>query len=126
MREHRSTQSKVSKAAEDINFDAGTALENLRAEVVDIEALAPRRGSGRRGVAHAGDRSPARGVRPDPVAHHEGLGTGERVAPLRERAGHRAHRAGGGTPEGGGSLNGGAAAAPRGAVAAGWGARARS
>ena len=40
MREHRSTQPTVPKAAEDGNFDPGTALENLRAEVVDIEALA--------------------------------------------------------------------------------------
>ena len=40
MANHRSTQPKVSKAAEDINFDPGTALENLRAEVIDIEALA--------------------------------------------------------------------------------------
>ncbi|HEX7840199.1 MAG TPA: hypothetical protein VF469_22130 [Kofleriaceae bacterium] len=40
MQTHRSTQSKVSKDAEIINFDAGTALENLRAEVIDIEALA--------------------------------------------------------------------------------------
>jgi hypothetical protein len=40
MPKHRSTQSKVSKDAEIINFDAGTALENLRAEVIDIEALA--------------------------------------------------------------------------------------
>jgi hypothetical protein len=40
MSKHRSTQDKVSKEAENDNFDAGTALENLRAEVVDIEALA--------------------------------------------------------------------------------------
>ena len=40
MHEHRSTQHKVSKEAEKHNFDAGTALENLRAEVIDIEALA--------------------------------------------------------------------------------------
>ena len=40
MQRHHSTQSKVSKDAENSNFDAGTALENLRAEVVDIEALA--------------------------------------------------------------------------------------
>ena len=40
MRKHRSTQPTVSKDAENDNFDAGTALENLRAEVVDIEALA--------------------------------------------------------------------------------------
>ena len=40
MQQHRSTQPKVSKDAENRNFDAGTALENLCAEVVDIEALA--------------------------------------------------------------------------------------
>ncbi len=40
MQSHRSTQPKVSKDAENSNFDAGTALENLRAEVIDIEALA--------------------------------------------------------------------------------------
>jgi hypothetical protein len=40
MHSHRSTQHKVSKEAENSNFDAGTALENLRAEVIDIEALA--------------------------------------------------------------------------------------
>ena len=39
MKAHRSTQAKVTKDAEHDNFDAGTALENLRAEVVDIEAL---------------------------------------------------------------------------------------
>jgi hypothetical protein len=39
MKDHRSTQARVSKDAENDNFDAGTALENLRAEVVDIEAL---------------------------------------------------------------------------------------
>jgi hypothetical protein len=40
MSNHRSTQHKISKGAETSNFDAGTALENLRAEVIDIEALA--------------------------------------------------------------------------------------
>jgi hypothetical protein len=40
MQAHRSTQSRVSNEAQTSNFDAGTALENLRAEVVDIEALA--------------------------------------------------------------------------------------
>ena len=40
MEERRSTQSRISQDAEIINFDAGTALENLRAEVIDIEALA--------------------------------------------------------------------------------------
>jgi cystathionine beta-lyase/cystathionine gamma-synthase len=40
MKDQRSTQARVSKGTEKSNFDAGTALENLRAEVVDIEALA--------------------------------------------------------------------------------------
>ena len=40
MQRHRSTQTRVTKEAENDNFDAGTALENLRAEVIDIEALA--------------------------------------------------------------------------------------
>ena len=40
MKEHRSTQPTVSNATPDSNFEAGTALENLRAEMIDIEALA--------------------------------------------------------------------------------------
>jgi hypothetical protein len=40
MQTHRSTQTRVSNEPQNSNFDAGTALENLRAEVVDIEALA--------------------------------------------------------------------------------------
>jgi hypothetical protein len=40
MHPHRSTQVRVSNEATNSNFEAGTALENLRAEVVDIEALA--------------------------------------------------------------------------------------
>jgi len=40
MPEHRSTQPRVSDDIDDINFEAGTALENLRDKVVDIEALA--------------------------------------------------------------------------------------
>jgi hypothetical protein len=40
MSKHRSTQSRVSNEPQNSNFEAGTALENLRAEVVDIEALA--------------------------------------------------------------------------------------
>jgi hypothetical protein len=40
MTNHRSPQHKVSKEAQNSNSDAGTALENLRAEVIDIEALA--------------------------------------------------------------------------------------
>ena len=40
MSEHRSTQVKVTNEPSNSNFDPATALENLRAEVVDIEALA--------------------------------------------------------------------------------------
>ena len=40
MSEHRSTQTRVTNEASNSNFDPATALENLRAEVVDIEALA--------------------------------------------------------------------------------------
>ncbi|HEX3759600.1 MAG TPA: hypothetical protein VHW23_12885 [Kofleriaceae bacterium] len=40
MKDHRSTQPTVSNAATDSNFESGTALENLRAEMIDIEALA--------------------------------------------------------------------------------------
>src|SRR5262249_31145665 len=37
-------------------------------------------------VDHADDRSPPRGIRPDPGARYEDLGTGERIAPIREFA----------------------------------------
>jgi hypothetical protein len=40
MKAHRSTQDKVSHDPQNRNFEAGTALENLHAEVTDIEALA--------------------------------------------------------------------------------------
>jgi hypothetical protein len=40
MRQHRSTQPRVSNEPPSSNFEAGTALENLRAELIDIEALA--------------------------------------------------------------------------------------
>src|SRR5262252_6009242 len=40
MSEHRSTQARVSNETSTSNFDPATVLENLRAEVVDIEALA--------------------------------------------------------------------------------------
>jgi hypothetical protein len=40
MQQHRSPHAKVSKEPENSNFEAGTALENLRAEIIDIEALA--------------------------------------------------------------------------------------
>jgi hypothetical protein len=52
MPKHRSTQPKVAKESETRNFQAGTALENLCAEVVDIEALA-------RAVEAASDALPA-------------------------------------------------------------------
>jgi len=40
MQAHRSTQGRIANDTHDSNFAAGTALENLRAEVVEIEALA--------------------------------------------------------------------------------------
>ncbi|HEX8112243.1 MAG TPA: hypothetical protein VF516_31130 [Kofleriaceae bacterium] len=40
MKAHRSTQVRVSNDPQNSNFEAGTALENLRAEMIDIEALA--------------------------------------------------------------------------------------
>ncbi|HEX7843145.1 MAG TPA: hypothetical protein VF469_36985 [Kofleriaceae bacterium] len=40
MNRHRSPQPRVSNETEDSNFEAGTALENLRAEFIDVEALA--------------------------------------------------------------------------------------
>ena len=40
MSKHRSTQVTVPNEPQNSNFEAGTALENLRAEVVQIEALA--------------------------------------------------------------------------------------
>jgi hypothetical protein len=40
MSDHRSTQSTVSNDTQNSNFETGTALENLRAQVIDIEALA--------------------------------------------------------------------------------------
>src|ERR1700733_3326789 len=40
MTRHRSTQLRVTNVPQNSNFEAGTALENPRAEGVDIEALA--------------------------------------------------------------------------------------
>jgi hypothetical protein len=40
MQRHRSTQPRVSNEARNSNFDAGNALEHLRAEFIDVEALA--------------------------------------------------------------------------------------
>jgi hypothetical protein len=40
MKAHRSTQPKVTNQTEISNFDPGTALENLRAELIEVEALA--------------------------------------------------------------------------------------
>jgi hypothetical protein len=37
MTSHRSTQPRVSNESQNRNFEAGTALENLRAEVVDAD-----------------------------------------------------------------------------------------
>jgi len=40
MSKHRSTQVRVQNTSRNRNFEAGTALENLRAEMIDVEALA--------------------------------------------------------------------------------------
>ena len=40
MKAHRSTQVRVYNDPQNSNFEAGTALENLRAGMIDIEALA--------------------------------------------------------------------------------------
>lgn len=39
MSKHHSTQVRVSNEAKISNFDAGTALENVRAEMIEVEAL---------------------------------------------------------------------------------------
>ena len=104
MPKHRSTQTRIAKEAENDNFDPGTALENLRAEVIDIEALA-------RAAEAAAEALPM------PTTDRQRVVFG-RIQSLatkaseqasaslaRERAGHRAHRADGGAPEGGGALS---------------------
>src|SRR5215510_6970804 len=40
MSNHRNPQPSVSNQTQNSNFEAGTALEHLRAEFIDIEALA--------------------------------------------------------------------------------------
>ena len=40
MKRHRSTQARVSNKTKSSNFEVGTALENLRAEMIEVEALA--------------------------------------------------------------------------------------
>ena len=55
MSKHRSTQVRVSNDRENSNFEAGTALEHLRAEMIDVEALARAGGGGRRVPAGAVD-----------------------------------------------------------------------
>ena len=39
MKAHRSTQPRVQNTSQNRTFKAGTALENLRAEMIDVEAL---------------------------------------------------------------------------------------
>ncbi|HEX8108688.1 MAG TPA: hypothetical protein VF516_13230 [Kofleriaceae bacterium] len=63
MNKHRSTQSRVSNDTQASNFEAGTALENLRAEIIDIEALA-------RAAEAAADGLPA------PTTDHQRLAFG--------------------------------------------------
>jgi hypothetical protein len=76
MKTHRSTQARVSKEAENNNFDAGTALENLRADVVDIEALA-------RAAEAAADALPA------PATDHQRMVFG-RIQSLATKASEQA------------------------------------
>jgi hypothetical protein len=40
MRNHRSTHDRVPNVTDRSNFDPGNALEHLRAELIDVEALA--------------------------------------------------------------------------------------
>jgi hypothetical protein len=106
-RTHRSTHVRVSNQPENSNFDAGTALENLRAEMIEIEALAraaEAASDALRCPSLADDGSPAPGIRPDPVADHQDVAAGERVAPVRQCTGRRALLADGGTAQGGTSL----------------------
>ena len=103
MQQHRSTQHKVSKEGESSNFDAGTALENLRAEVIDIEALA-------RAAEAAAEALPAPTTDRQRVVFGRILSLATKAseqasASLRERADHRARSADGGPPEGCGLLS---------------------
>src|SRR5262245_13051967 len=80
-------------------FDAGTALENLRAEVVDMEALA-------RAAEVAAETLPMPAIDLQRMVYGriQSLATKAEqpsLAPLRERADRRAHRANQGTAEGG-------------------------
>src|SRR5678815_2729637 len=58
MQRHRSTQPRVSNEPQNSNFEAGTALENLRAEVMDIEALARAAEAAAEALASRTHRSP--------------------------------------------------------------------
>ena len=86
MHRHRSTQPRISNEPQNSNFEASTALENLRAEVVDIEALA-------RAAEAAADSLPRR----------RRIGSAW-CSGGSSRSPRSAHRADGGTPEGGGAL----------------------
>jgi hypothetical protein len=110
MKAHRSTHAKVSRTREQQLRSRHRTREPPGRDHRHRGAR-PRRGGGGRRTAGAGDRSPARSVRPDPGTHHEGIGASERIASLRERAGHRARRADGGTSEGGRRLSSGSVAA---------------
>jgi len=95
MSKHRSTQVRVQNTSRNRNFEAGTALENLRAEMTDVEALARAAEAAADALPRAGHRASAPRVRPYPVARHQDVAAGERLAALRERPGHRIHRAAG-------------------------------
>jgi hypothetical protein len=76
MKNHRSTQDRVSNEPQNSNFEAGTALENLRAEMIDIEALA-------RAAEAAADALPA------PTTDHQRLVFG-RIQSLITKASQQA------------------------------------
>ena len=56
MSTHRSTQPTVSNESQNSNFEAGTVLENLRAEVSGHRGAHPCRRGGRRSPAPTTDR----------------------------------------------------------------------
>ena len=76
MKQHRSTQDRVSNEPRNSNFEASTALENLRAELIDVEALA-------RAAEAAADALPA------PVTDHQRLVFG-RIQSLTTKASEQA------------------------------------
>ena len=114
MSEHRGTQARATNEASNSNFDPATALETLRAEVVDIEALAC-------AAESAADALPAPATARQRVLFGliQSLATKtsqQASASMRfaNAAGHRAGGVDGGTPEGGSALTAFRSQAPAG------------